>query len=101
MTLATVIVGASIGGVRTAQALRSAGYQGEITLVGDESALPYDRPPLSKGLLAGTATPESITLLTQPQAAKPSAPSPAEAPPKVDLDKANEKLSSLLGKPKE
>jgi NADPH-dependent 2,4-dienoyl-CoA reductase/sulfur reductase-like enzyme len=65
----TVIVGASIGGTRTAQALRSGGYQGEITLVGDESALPYDRPPLSKGLLAGTATTESITLLTRPQAA--------------------------------
>jgi NADPH-dependent 2,4-dienoyl-CoA reductase/sulfur reductase-like enzyme len=69
MTDSTVIVGASIGGTRTAQALRSAGYQGEITLVGDESALPYDRPPLSKGLLAGTATTESITLLTRPQAA--------------------------------
>jgi NADPH-dependent 2,4-dienoyl-CoA reductase/sulfur reductase-like enzyme len=69
MTDSTVIVGASIGGTRTAQALRSGGYQGEITLVGDESALPYDRPPLSKGLLAGTATTESITLLTRPQAA--------------------------------
>jgi NADPH-dependent 2,4-dienoyl-CoA reductase/sulfur reductase-like enzyme len=69
MTRSTVIVGASVGGVRTAQALRSAGYEGEITLVGDEDVLPYDRPPLSKGLLAGTATAESITLLTQPQAA--------------------------------
>jgi NADPH-dependent 2,4-dienoyl-CoA reductase/sulfur reductase-like enzyme len=69
MTPATVIVGASIGGARTAQALRSGGYQGEITLVGDEPMLPYDRPPLSKGLLAGTATAESVTLLTQAQAA--------------------------------
>jgi NADPH-dependent 2,4-dienoyl-CoA reductase/sulfur reductase-like enzyme len=69
MTESTVIVGASVGGARTAQALRSAGYQGEITLVGDESALPYDRPPLSKGLLAGTATAESLTLLSRQQAA--------------------------------
>ena len=69
MTDSTVIVGASVGGARTAQALRSAGYQGDITLVGDESALPYDRPPLSKGLLAGTATADSLTLLTRQQAA--------------------------------
>jgi phthalate 3,4-dioxygenase ferredoxin reductase subunit len=61
----TVIVGASVGGVRTAQALRAAGYGGEIVLVGDEAALPYDKPPLSKGLLAGTATVESVSLLTR------------------------------------
>jgi phthalate 3,4-dioxygenase ferredoxin reductase subunit len=64
----TVIVGASVGGVRTAQALRSAGYQEPITLVGDEGVLPYDKPPLSKAVLAGTATPEAITLLTEQQA---------------------------------
>ena len=69
MTPGTVIVGASIGGARTAQALRSAGYEGEITLVGDERALPYDRPPLSKGLLAGAATPDSLTLLSEQEAA--------------------------------
>jgi NADPH-dependent 2,4-dienoyl-CoA reductase/sulfur reductase-like enzyme len=69
MTLGTVIVGASMGGVRTAQALRSAGYEGEITLVSDERALPYNRPPLSKGLLAGTATLESLTLLSEHEAA--------------------------------
>jgi phthalate 3,4-dioxygenase ferredoxin reductase subunit len=68
MTRSTVIVGASVGGVRTAQALRSAGYEGEITLVGDEDVMPYDRPPLSKGLLAGTATAESVRLLTKPDA---------------------------------
>jgi NADPH-dependent 2,4-dienoyl-CoA reductase/sulfur reductase-like enzyme len=65
MTAATVFVGACVGGVRTAQALRSSGYQGEITLVGGEDVLPYDRPPLSKALLAGTATAESVTLLTE------------------------------------
>jgi phthalate 3,4-dioxygenase ferredoxin reductase subunit len=69
MRLGTVIAGASIGGARTAQALRSAGYQEEITLVGDETALPYDRPPLSKGLLAGTGTAGSLTLLSEQEAA--------------------------------
>ncbi|MFF5264386.1 NAD(P)/FAD-dependent oxidoreductase [Actinomadura viridis] len=61
----TVIVGASVGGVRTARALRSAGYAGEIVLVGAEDHLPYDRPPLSKGFLAGTATREDLTLLDE------------------------------------
>ena len=60
----TVIVGASVGGVRAAQALRSEGYDKDIILVGDEHELPYDKPPLSKGLLAGTATSDSLRLLT-------------------------------------
>lgn len=65
----TVIVGASIGGVRVAQALRAEGYAGEIVLVSDEDALPYDKPPLSKTFLAGTATRADITLLDEKQAA--------------------------------
>ena len=48
-----VIVGASLGGLRTAQALRSNGFSGDITLVGDETHKPYDRPPLSKHVLSG------------------------------------------------
>ncbi len=60
----TVIVGASIGGVRTAQALRGAGYPGRITLASEETVLPYDKPPLSKAFLAGTATVDDVTLLT-------------------------------------
>lgn len=64
---ATVIVGASVGGVRTAQALRAAGYDGAITLIEAEAAAPYDRPPLSKGFLAGTRTADSIRLLTEAQ----------------------------------
>ena len=65
-----VIVGASIGGVRTAQALRGAGYTGRIVLVSDETVVPYDKPPLSKGLLAGTTTVEEIALLTPADADK-------------------------------
>ncbi|MFK0159449.1 NAD(P)/FAD-dependent oxidoreductase [Streptomyces sp. NPDC090499] len=66
----TVIVGASVGGVRTAQALRAAGYDGEIVLIGDEDVPPYDKPPLSKALLAGTATVESVGLLPADAAAE-------------------------------
>jgi 3-phenylpropionate/trans-cinnamate dioxygenase ferredoxin reductase subunit len=48
-----VIVGASIGGGRAADALREQGFDGEIVLVGAEPDRPYERPPLSKGYLAG------------------------------------------------
>jgi NADPH-dependent 2,4-dienoyl-CoA reductase/sulfur reductase-like enzyme len=48
-----VIVGAGLGGLRTAQQLRSAGLQGRISIVGAESHMPYDRPPLSKQVLTG------------------------------------------------
>lgn len=43
-----VIVGASLAGVRAVQAARRAGYTGQISLIGAEGHLPYDRPPLSK-----------------------------------------------------
>jgi 3-phenylpropionate/trans-cinnamate dioxygenase ferredoxin reductase subunit len=48
-----VIVGASLAGLRSAQALRRLGYQGELIAIGDEPHMPYDRPPLSKEVLAG------------------------------------------------
>ena len=47
------IVGASLAGLRGAETLRSDGFDGRITVVGDETEAPYDRPPLSKQLLAG------------------------------------------------
>ena len=47
-----MIVGASMGGLRTAESLRRSGFDGEITIVGAEKHLPYNRPPLSKALLA-------------------------------------------------
>jgi 3-phenylpropionate/trans-cinnamate dioxygenase ferredoxin reductase subunit len=46
-----VIVGAGLAGVRCALALREAGYDGAVTLVGEEPHAPYDRPPLSKAVL--------------------------------------------------
>jgi NADPH-dependent 2,4-dienoyl-CoA reductase/sulfur reductase-like enzyme len=48
-----VIVGASLAGLRAAEALRAGGFRGRVTLIGDEPDEPYDRPPLSKGVIAG------------------------------------------------
>jgi 3-phenylpropionate/trans-cinnamate dioxygenase ferredoxin reductase component len=48
-----VIIGASLAGASAAIALRDQGYQGELTLIGEESQLPYERPPLSKAVLIG------------------------------------------------
>ncbi|MXY88336.1 MAG: NAD(P)/FAD-dependent oxidoreductase, partial [Dehalococcoidia bacterium] len=60
------IVGASLGGLRVAQALRGRGkFEGTITLIGAEPHYPYDRPPLSKQVLAGEWGPER-TLLDPP-----------------------------------
>lgn len=50
---AIVIVGAGHAGGRTALRLRDAGWSGPVVLIGDEPDAPYERPPLSKGLLLG------------------------------------------------
>jgi 3-phenylpropionate/trans-cinnamate dioxygenase ferredoxin reductase component len=52
------IVGASLAGLRAAETLRARGFDGELTLIGDEPHRPYDRPPLSKQVLQGTVEPE-------------------------------------------
>jgi NADPH-dependent 2,4-dienoyl-CoA reductase/sulfur reductase-like enzyme len=57
-----VVVGASLAGLRAVETLRTAGYTGRITVIGDEMHAPYDRPPLSKRLLAGDWEPERILL---------------------------------------
>ena len=48
-----VIVGASLAGLRAAEALRKEGFTGHLTIIGDEPEEPYDRPPLSKQVLKG------------------------------------------------
>src|SRR5215469_442625 len=50
-----VIVGASLAGAKAAEALRAAGFDGPVVLIGAESELPYERPPLSKSYLHGKA----------------------------------------------
>ena len=59
-----VVVGASIGGLTAAETLRQEGFHGEIILLGDESHLPYTRPPLSKQILLGEWTPEEAAIRT-------------------------------------
>ena len=53
MSQSIVIIGAGQAGVQTAEALRAAGFDGSITLLGNEAHGPYHRPPLSKAWLAG------------------------------------------------
>ncbi|MFD7641997.1 NAD(P)/FAD-dependent oxidoreductase [Kitasatospora sp. NPDC059795] len=62
-----VIAGASMAGLRAAEQLRAAGWTGPITLVGDEPHAPYNRPPLSKEVLAGKASFDSLAF--RPRAA--------------------------------
>lgn len=57
-----VVVGASLAGLRAAEALRGNGYGGPLAIVGDEPYLPYDRPPLSKHVLAGELAPDATEL---------------------------------------
>ena len=64
MTARVVVVGASIGGLTAAETLREEGYSGEIVLIGDEPHLPYNRPPLSKQILAGEWEPAQAAIRT-------------------------------------
>ena len=57
-----VIVGASLAGLRGAETLRAEGFAGELTMVGEERQLPYDRPPLSKQVLLGRVHAEDTQL---------------------------------------
>ena len=57
-----VIVGAGQCGARAAHALRENGWDGAITLLGDEGLLPYERPPLSKSVLLGQKTTEQCAI---------------------------------------
>src|SRR3954451_10335839 len=57
-----VIVGTGQAGFQTASSLRQGGFEGEITLVGEEPELPYQRPPLSKAFLKGEGDPGEVHL---------------------------------------
>ncbi|MFC9556716.1 NAD(P)/FAD-dependent oxidoreductase [Rhodococcus sp. NPDC056960] len=57
-----VIAGAGTAGHHLAAALRESGFDGAVSLIGDEPHLPYNRPPLSKDYLVGTAHPDSLSL---------------------------------------
>ncbi|MFD7715175.1 NAD(P)/FAD-dependent oxidoreductase [Streptomyces sp. NPDC059814] len=55
-----VIVGGGLAGAKAAETLRSAGFSGRVILIGDERDHPYERPPLSKGYLAGKEERDSV-----------------------------------------
>jgi 3-phenylpropionate/trans-cinnamate dioxygenase ferredoxin reductase subunit len=57
-----LIVGASLAGMHAAHTLRKAGFDGRVSVVDADSHTPYDRPPLSKQLLAGTWDADRIVL---------------------------------------
>lgn len=69
MTKPVVIVGASMGGLRAAEALRRFGYLGPITAIGDEPYSPYNRPPLSKEVLANEISHEAVAFAQRPATA--------------------------------
>jgi 3-phenylpropionate/trans-cinnamate dioxygenase ferredoxin reductase subunit len=55
-----VIVGGGLAGAKAAEALRTAGFDGEVVLFGSEPERPYERPPLAKGYLLGKDTRDSV-----------------------------------------
>src|ERR1700683_1308662 len=57
---AYVIAGAGLAGAKAAETLRDEGFDGPVVLIGEETQRPYQRPPLSKGYLLGTAERETI-----------------------------------------
>lgn len=59
-----VIVGAGECGVRAASAIREAGHDGPVTLIGEERHAPYERPPLSKAAITDEAPPAPKTIRT-------------------------------------
>ena len=57
-----VVVGAGEAGARVCVALREQGYDGALTLIGEERHLPYERPPLSKASIVAEIEPEIPTI---------------------------------------
>lgn len=53
-----VVVGASLGGLRAAEAVRKAGFTGELVIIGDELHMPYNRPPLTKEPIGAPVSPD-------------------------------------------
>jgi len=60
-----VIVGGGMAGARAIVSLRANGFQGPVTLVSEETLLPYDRPPLSKAMLTDEQEPQPVHLLDE------------------------------------
>lgn len=59
MTDCFVVVGAGLAGAKAVETLRAEGFDGRVVLFGEERRRPYERPPLSKGILLGSAEADS------------------------------------------
>ncbi|KAB8194037.1 NAD(P)/FAD-dependent oxidoreductase [Nonomuraea phyllanthi] len=92
-----VIVGASAAGLSTAEALRRLGYEGRLTLLDAEPHQPYDRPPLSKQVLAGAWEPARAQLRGQTQLDALGAEF-AQGEPAVALDAAERSVTTASGR---
>lgn len=62
MSKSVILVGASHAAAQTCVSLRQGGYEGDITVIGDEAVLPYHRPPLSKDFLSGQKAIDDILI---------------------------------------
>jgi NADPH-dependent 2,4-dienoyl-CoA reductase/sulfur reductase-like enzyme len=91
-----VIVGASAAGLAVAQRLRARDYRAPVTLLGAENHLPYDRPPLSKQVLAGTSTPDSTKLVDPDELARLDVDLMLGCSA-IDLDVERRTVSTLVG----
>ncbi|MBE1501778.1 NADPH-dependent 2,4-dienoyl-CoA reductase/sulfur reductase-like enzyme [Amycolatopsis lexingtonensis] len=91
-----LVVGASAAGLATVEALRRKGFEGGVTVLGAEAHLPYDRPPLSKQVLAGSWEPERARLRT-PEALSALAADFVLGDPAVKLDAGERTVHTLSG----
>ncbi|MCP2329248.1 3-phenylpropionate/trans-cinnamate dioxygenase ferredoxin reductase subunit [Hamadaea flava] len=91
-----VIIGAGLAGAKAAQTLRDEGFDGDITLIGAEPELPYERPPLSKGLLLG-ATPRDQVYVHQPDWYAESSVEIRTATTVVDIDRTAHRITTDAG----
>ncbi|MEV0347053.1 FAD-dependent oxidoreductase [Nonomuraea sp. NPDC050680] len=92
-----LIVGASAAGLSTAEALRRLGHEGRLTLVDAEPHLPYDRPPLSKQVLAGAWEPARAQLRSAAQLDALAAEF-VRGEPAVALDAAERTVTTASGR---
>ncbi|MEW1847023.1 FAD-dependent oxidoreductase [Nonomuraea angiospora] len=92
-----LIVGASAGGLAVAEALRRKGHQGGLTVLGAEPHPPYDRPPLSKQVLAGTWESERAHLRAETELDKLGA-TFILGDPAVRLDPEAREVSAVSGR---
>jgi NADPH-dependent 2,4-dienoyl-CoA reductase/sulfur reductase-like enzyme len=66
MSRRIVVVGAGLAGLRAVEQLRAAGWMEELTVVGTEAHLPYNRPPLTKAALQGGVDPAALAFRRRP-----------------------------------